>query len=213
MIDDRTTSAKLRDACIEIVAESGVKAATARAVADLAGVSLGLIRHHFGSMGQLLHACDQHVADLVRYGKEDAIAQGAGFDALAALRATGSEHVMGYLAMRLTDDSEGINHLVDAMIDDAEGYLDAGVQAGLLTPTDDERARAVLLTMFGLGSLSLHNHLSRHFGIDLRSADPSTQPGFARYLSVHLEVFGGLLQPAVREQYLAAIDQLSEEDA
>ncbi|GAA4897540.1 transcriptional regulator RaaS [Tessaracoccus lubricantis] len=213
MTDDRTTSAKLRDACIQLVAEAGTKAATARAVAELAGVSLGLIRHHFGSMGELLHACDQHVAGLVRTKKEDAIAQGAGFDALASLRASGSEHVMGYLATRLGDDAEGINDLVDAMIDDAEGYLAAGVAAGLIAPTDDERGRAVALTMFGLGTLTLHKHLERHLDVDLRAADPATQPGFARYLRVHMEVFGGLLQPAVREQYLAAIAQLSEEDA
>lgn len=211
MIDDRTSSARLRDACIELIAEAGTQATTARAVAERAGVSLGLIRHHFGSMGQLLEACDRHVADLVRSRKEQAVAQGAGFDALGAVRATGSEHIMGYLAMRLADDAEGINELVDLLVDDAEGYLRAGVESGLITPCDDERARAVILTLSALGSLSLHRHLQRHLGLDLRSADLSHQPGFLRYVKAQLAVYAGMLEPSVVEQYQAVFDQLSQE--
>lgn len=213
MIDDRTASAKLRDACIELVAESGAKAATARAVAERAGVSLGLIRHHFGSMGELLHACDRHVAALVRARKEEAIAAGSAFDALGAVRATGSDHIMGYLAMRLGDDAEGINDLVDLMIDDAEGYIRASVEAGLMTPSADERARAAMLTIYALGSLALHKHLDRHFDLDTRSTELADEPGFARYLMVQMEVFSGLLEPAVAGQYVSAIEQLSQEDS
>ena len=213
MSDDRTTPARLRDACIELVAEAGAKAATARAVADRAGVSLGLIRHHFGSMGKLLHAADRHVADLVRARKEEAIARGTGFDALGAVRATGSDHIMGYLAMRLGDDADGINDLVDVMIADAEGYIRSSVDAGLMTPSADEHARAAMLTLYALGSLALHKHLDRHFDLDIRSADLSAQPGFNRYLMVQMEVFSGLLEPAVRAQYLSAITQLSQEDS
>ena len=213
MVDDRTTSARLRDACIEIVSDAGAKAATARAVADRAGVSLGLIRHHFGSMGELLHACDRHLAGLVRARKEEAIAAGSAFDALGAVRATGSDHIMGYLAMRLGDDADGINDLVDVMIADAEGYITSSVEAGLMTPSADEHARAAMLTIYALGSLALHKHLGRHFDLDIRSTELADEPGFTRYLRVQMEVFSGLLAPAVRAQYISAIDQLSEEDA
>lgn len=207
MIDDRTTSARLRDACIELVAEAGTTAATARAVAERAGVSLGSIRHHFGSMGNLLTACDRHIAHLVRSRKEDAIAEGPGIDVFAAAWASGSEHVLGYLAMRLGDDADEINELVDLMIDDAEGYIGAGVAAGLVTPSGDERARAAMLTLYALGSLSLHKHLARHFDLDLRSAELSEQPGFSRYLAIQMEIFAGLFDASVRDQYLSAIDQ------
>lgn len=213
MVDDRTTSARLRDACIELVSDAGAKAATARAVADRAGVSLGLIRHHFGSMGELLHACDRHVVELVRARKEEAIAAGSAFDALGAVRATGSDHIMGYLAMRLGDDADGINDLVDVMIADAEGYITSSVEAGLMTPSADEHARAAMLTIYALGSLALHKHLGRHFDLDIRSTELADEPGFTRYLRVQMEVFSGLLAPAVRAQYISAIDQLSEEDA
>lgn len=211
MSDDRTTYARLRDACIELVAEDGTRAATARAVAERAGVSLGLIRHHFGSMGQLLQACDQHIADVVRARKEEAITQAAGFDALAAVRATGSDHLMGYLAMRLGDDAPEINELVDTLVADAEGYIRAGVEAGMMTPSQDERARAAMLTLYALGSLRLFRHLERHFGLDVRSASLSEQPGFARYVRVQMELFASLLSPTILEQYSSVIDQLEDE--
>ena len=39
MDDDRTTKARLRDAAVELVAEGGTKALSARAVADRAGLA------------------------------------------------------------------------------------------------------------------------------------------------------------------------------
>ena len=73
MDDDRTTKARLRDAAVELVAEGGTKALSARAVADRAGLSQGLIRHHFGSMAALLRECDAHVAEQIREGKEQVL--------------------------------------------------------------------------------------------------------------------------------------------
>ena len=57
MDDDRTAKARLRDAAVELVADGGTKALSARAVADRAELSQGLIRHHFGSMAALLREC------------------------------------------------------------------------------------------------------------------------------------------------------------
>jgi len=96
---------------------------------------------------------------------------------------------------------------------DAEGYLASSVEAGLTVPSADEHARAAMLTIYALGSLALHKHLGRHFDVDIRSTELADEPGFARYLMVQMEVFSGLLEPAVRAQYVSAITQLSEEDA
>ena len=82
-----------------------------------------------------------------------------------------------------------------------------------MTPSADERARAAMLTIYALGSLALHKHLDRHFDLDIRSTDLSAEPGFARYLMVQMEVFSGLLEPAVAGQYVSAIEQLSQEDS
>lgn len=211
MTDDRTTPARLRDAAIALVAEGGTKALTARAVAERAGLSQGLIRHHFGSMARLLGACDEHVAAEVRAGKSEAIVQSPGFDPLASLKVEGREWIVGYLAARLTEDSEGIDDLVDALIGDAEEYLRAGVEAGMLAPTRDERLRAAILTIFSLGSVAMHRHLTRHLGVDLRSPDFASQPGYVDYVRIQFEAFESLFTPAVVEQYRGLFASLEEE--
>lgn len=208
MIDDRTTLARLRDAAIALVAEGGTKALTARAVAERAGVSQGLIRHHFGSMSSLLRACDEHVAAEIREGKREAINPSPGFDPLAAIRAEGRERTVGFLAARLTEDSESIDGLVDALIGDAEGYLAAGVEAGMLVPTRDERLRAAILTIFSLGSVAMHRHLARHLGVDLRAPDFASQPGYLDFVRVQFEVFEAVFAPAVVEEYRGHLDSL-----
>ncbi|MDG4650062.1 TetR family transcriptional regulator C-terminal domain-containing protein [Roseibacterium sp. SDUM158017] len=50
----------LVDATIEVVAEAGVRAATVRAIAERAGVTQGLIRHHFSSKEDLVAAAYGH---------------------------------------------------------------------------------------------------------------------------------------------------------
>ena len=47
-----------------------------------------LVIHHFGSKEELRAACDKHVAGMIRDLKSEAMAAGAGFDPLAALRST-----------------------------------------------------------------------------------------------------------------------------
>lgn len=131
MIDDLTSRARLRDAAIALIA-TGEKP-TARSVAARANVSIGLIRHHFGTMDGLLLTCDEHVATLIRNAKNDAI-RGPIPNVLEVLRETGQDNVLGYLAHRLTDSSTAIDSLVDQLADDAAGYIRRAIDADLLTP-------------------------------------------------------------------------------
>ena len=142
LLDDRTTSARIRDAAIECFAEYGVAATTARKVADEAGVSPGLVIHHFGSMSGLRSACDEYVAAVIRHHKQEAISAGPNLDVLAALRSPDVGPLMGYLASVLADNSEALAGLVDDLVDDAEAYIQQGVESGMLRPSDDPRGRA-----------------------------------------------------------------------
>lgn len=51
-----TRRAALIAAALELIGESGYRAATTRSIADRAGVTLGLIRHHFQSKEELISA-------------------------------------------------------------------------------------------------------------------------------------------------------------
>src|SRR6188768_3159766 len=57
---DLTARARIRDAAITLFAERGIGPATIRDIAQAAGVSSGLLRHHFGSKEGLRDACDEH---------------------------------------------------------------------------------------------------------------------------------------------------------
>jgi AcrR family transcriptional regulator len=189
-MDDRTTSARIRDAAIECIADHGVAAATARKVAAVAGVSPGLVIHHFGSMEGLRRSCDEHVANIIREAKHEALLTGPDLDVVAALRDSQLGSLVGYLAQVLTEDTPRVAKLVDELVADAEGYLQRGVETGMLRPTDDPYGRAVVLTMWNLGALVLHRHLQRLVGVDLTAPEVGAGPAVAAYAGPVYEIYG-----------------------
>ncbi len=200
----------MRDAAIELVAESGLEALTARAVATRAGVSPGSVINNFGSMEGLRQACDEYVVAVIRAEKARAMATGASFDAVGALRdsAHGSNSLVGYLAAVLTEDSPAVAHLVDSMVQDALGYIAVGVESGMLTPTEDPRGRAVVMTLSGLGSLVMHRHLTRLLGVDLTAHHPDPS-ALAAYMRPLYEFYtDGLFTQEFGTRAIAAMDDL-----
>jgi AcrR family transcriptional regulator len=170
--DDRTARSRIRDAAIECFSRDGVDGTSVRAVAGAADVSPGLVIHHFGSKDGLRVACDEYVAALIRERKRAALAAGAGMDPLAALREAGQgPPLLRYLARTLVDGSPHVTQVVDDLVADAAEYMEEGVASGALTPTDRPRERAVVLTLWSLGALVLHEHLERLLGVDL-TGDP-----------------------------------------
>ena len=188
--DDRTTAARIRDAAIECFAAYGVAGTTARKVAETAGVSPGLVIHHFGSMDGLRAACDKYVAAAIQHHKQELMTAGPNLDVLAALRRPGLGPLMGYLARVLADDSPEVAELVDGLVDDAEGYIEQGVESGMIKPSDEPRSRAVVLTIWGLGALVLHEHLERLLGVDLTDPNVLKSPSIAAYAAPIYELYG-----------------------
>lgn len=162
--------ARIRDAAIELFAAQGVRATSVRAVADRAGVSPPLVMHHYGTKDALRVACDRHLAETVRERKRASLTRGA--DPLAHLRAPDGPPLIAYLARTLADGTPEVAGLVDELVDDAEAYLADGVAAGTARPSEDPRGRAVVLTLWSLGSLALGDHVARLTGVDL-TGDPA----------------------------------------
>jgi AcrR family transcriptional regulator len=59
--DDRTTRAVIRDEALRLFATGGPESVTVRQIAEAAGVSAGLVVHHFGSKDGLRQEVDQYV--------------------------------------------------------------------------------------------------------------------------------------------------------
>jgi AcrR family transcriptional regulator len=187
--DDRTTTARIRDAAITEFAANGVDGTSIRTIATSAGVSAGLVIHHFGSKEGLRVACDEYVAGIIREVKGGAMASGGGFDVTAAFRTVGEIPAAKYLARTLVDGSPHVAELVDEIANDAMKYVATGVDTGMIKPSDYERERAAILTIWGLGALVLHEHLERLIGVDI-TADFSNDPkAVSSYMAPILEIY------------------------
>lgn len=169
---DHTGRARIRDAAIELFAAGGVDGTSVRAVAGLAGVSAGLVMHHFGSKDGLRVACDEYVAATVRE-INNAAAATPGADPLAGLRGySEGPPLLRYLARTLVDGSPHVSALVDEMVGDAAAYSMEAIRAGTMTPSEQPHERAVVLTLWSLGALVLHEHVQRLLGVDI-TGEPS----------------------------------------
>lgn len=188
--DDRTAVARIRDAAITEFAANGIDGTSIRTIAATAGVSPALVIHHFGSKDELRVACDEYVAGIIRDVKGGAMASGGAFDVAAAFRAVGNIPASKYLARTLVDGSPYVAELVDEIVSDAAKYVATGVETGMIKPSSHEYERAAILTIWGLGTLVLHQHLERLIGVDI-TADFSSDPkSVSAYMAPILEIYG-----------------------
>ena len=200
-VDDLTAKARIRDAAIHCVAEHGVASTTVRKIAAAAGVSPGLVIHHFGSKEGLRSACDEYVSARIREAKEETASVGPGIDVLAAIREADFGPLAGYLAAVLVEDSPAVAKLVDDLVDNAEGYCQQFVEAGMMRPSANPRGRAAVLMLWSLGALVMHKHVQRILGVDLTDPQIGEDPGtVASYAIPVYEVLGeGIFTEAFAE--------------
>lgn len=203
--DDRSTRARIRDAAIILFADRGIAATSLRAVAAAAEVAPSHVVHYFRSKSGLRAACDEYVAAVLRHEQEEVVAAGPELDPLAALRRWPSDlPLLAYLARSLVDSSEGADALVDQLVEDAERYLAGLVDTGWIRPSAAPRTRAVLLTFWSLGSLTLHAQLERVLGVSLTAPDRDPD-ATAAYATAMLEVMGpGLFTAGALEHFREA---------
>ncbi|MBH0053352.1 TetR family transcriptional regulator [Salinibacterium sp. SWN139] len=178
--DDSTTKARIRDAAIRLIGQNGFAATSARGVATEAGVSAGLVIHHFGSMRELKVACDDFIITEVTHRK---VGMGEG-DVSAAVSEWYAdlptfEPWLIYLGRLFTDDSVAGADLFDRLVAMSHTMLADGVASGAITPSADEHARAVLLVTHSLSSLTLQSHIARSLGSSQLSLDSLSRMGNA----------------------------------
>jgi AcrR family transcriptional regulator len=199
--EDLTARARIRDSALRLFAERGTDAATIRDIAKAAGVSAGLVRHHFGSKDALRDACDSYALDRLMRIKEQAILEGQLADAgfMSAVHPTVLA-LYRYLARVLLDGSPAAASMFDEMVELAERWL-ADHHPGRST---DPRAYAAVLVAMQIGMLGMHEHLSRALGADILSSE-----GYLRMSRGMVDLHSqALLSPDQAAQARAAFDQL-----
>jgi AcrR family transcriptional regulator len=163
---DLTARARIRDAAMRCFAEQGAKATTLRVVAEQAGVTPGLVSHHFGTKQGLRQACDAYVLEYLREGITEAIDERglADPDFLGTVYQS-APLVLRYLARALVDGSTAAASVFDNVVALTEEYLASHPpQQG--ASRADPRAQAAVLIAMRLGMWVLHDHLARALGAD-----------------------------------------------
>src|SRR5256714_2099132 len=109
---DLTAKARIRDAAMELFGSEGVGASSLRPVARAAGVSPGLVVHHFGSKEGLIRAVDEAVLARIILALSEVPIEGSGVE-LIALRAEvvaaflrGQPALCDYLGRALSERTE-----------------------------------------------------------------------------------------------------------
>lgn len=173
------------------MAERGIEGATIREIAQAAGVSSGLLRHHFGSKEGLRDACDEYALNvLTGIGKRFA-------DLMIIDRVTPEVlQMQRYLVRSMMDGSSAGNALFDRMIEYGEEFLQA---ADL--KLKDPRGYIAVISVMKMSLYTMREQLSRTLGQDV-----GTPEGWNRVLLASLEIFTNqIITPEQAEQARRAL--------
>lgn len=185
---DRTTRARIRDAALRRFAQDGFAAGTVRTIAADAGVSPALVMHHFDSKQGLRQACEDYLLAVV---EQKFAALDTGGDTLSAWTALVDERLplIPFLGRVLTDGGESATRLLRRLVADTERTLDDWQRKGRVRPSDDPRARAVVVLTWDLSRVLLADQIRTATGID-----PQSGEGLARLSMAALDIYAhGLL--------------------
>lgn len=199
---DLTARARIRDAAIDLFAEKGIGPATVRDIAQAAGVSSGLLRHHFGSKEGLRDACDEWVLARAAVMREQML-QGGGLADQTFLPSIHPEamRMQAYLVRSMQDGSPTAAAMFDRMVDVGVEWL-----PGTGIKTSDPRAWSAVLVAMKLGMYLLADQIGRSIG-----SDTTTSAGHSRMLRAAVEIFTQpMLTPEQADQAIQALDRLAE---
>jgi AcrR family transcriptional regulator len=199
--EDLTARARIRDAALRLFGERGIDGATVRDIAKAAGVSPGLVRHHFGSKEGLRDACDSYALDRLVRIKEEAVLEGHLSE--PAFLASVHPTVLAlnrYFARGMLDGSPAAASMFDEMVELTEQWL-ARHNPGRST---DPRGYAAVLVAMQVGMLGMHEHLSRALGADVLSPE-----GHLRMTRASVDLHSNALLSAEQAaDAYAAVDRL-----
>ncbi|MEV6349971.1 helix-turn-helix domain-containing protein [Actinoplanes sp. NPDC051851] len=191
---DLTARARIRDAAIKLFAERGIGGASIREIAQEAGVSSGLLRHHFGSKEGLRDACDEwalgRIAEIQIKFAETQLVGPFPPDVLG---------LQGYLIRSLMDGSPTGRKVFAASIErTGPHWLEkSGIKS------EDPRTFLAVIAAMKMGLFLMRDQLSEILGEDL-----STEAGYVRMARASIEIFSQpLLTPEQADQAMKALDR------
>ena len=159
--------ARIRDAALTLFAVQGTEATSLRTIAKAAGVSVGLVQHHFTTKENLVRAVDDHVMSVLTQTLAAPLASAPGDpvgDAADRVTALFADHipVVDYLCRALIDGTPIGVRVFDSLVEICTAYWDQINDQGLTQPGLDPTWMVLNPLTLVLGMFMLHTHLSRH---------------------------------------------------
>jgi AcrR family transcriptional regulator len=164
--DAPPTVERIRDVALKCFAERGTSGTSLRSVAASAGVSLGLVQHHFATKAGLIKAVDDYVMHVVVpplaqpiSGSTDSLSQiGDRVNRMFV------EHpdVAGYLGRALVDGSALGPMVFDALMELGMARWQQRAERGETRPDIDMTWAVINSLSLALGTFSLRTHIDRY---------------------------------------------------
>lgn len=170
--DDLNTRARIRDTAVALFGAQGFGIGV-RAIAAAAGVSPGLVNHHFGSKDGLRRECDDYVLGVIRDSKMSYFDQPSSGNLLHQLAEIEEfAPVIAYVVRSFQAGGDLAASLFERMVADVEQYLEVGVANGTMRKPRDPKAMARYLALVNGGGMLLFLQLHTHGGdpVDYRKA-------------------------------------------
>jgi AcrR family transcriptional regulator len=164
--DECSTTERIRYAALKSFATYGTSATSLRTVAAAAGVSVGLVQHHFGTKAGLIKAVDDHVLGLVITAIAPPLAEPPA-DSIAEMgsRVTRmvAEHpdIVDYLGRALIDGSPLGTTIFDTLAGLGVARWTKRDERGETRPDVDLTWAALNALVLPLGTIILRGHIER----------------------------------------------------
>ncbi|MFD0853590.1 TetR/AcrR family transcriptional regulator, partial [Actinomadura adrarensis] len=164
------------DAALAQFAEHGFKGATIKGIAAAAGVSHGLLQHHFGSKDDLRGACDEYA--LQTFGTLDSFGVTSGEitnpDFLGELSGR-SLLILRYIARAMVEGSPAASAFYENGASLTERFLSQNWPERFPEGSDRVRDAASVMAAMHLSTIVLHEHLSRRMGSDVLATEGASR--------------------------------------
>jgi AcrR family transcriptional regulator len=171
--DDLTSYARIRNAALELFAARGTAATSIRDVASAAGVSPGLVQHHFGTKAGLRKAVDQFVLDDARQTITDLPKpideRASEFASRMGAVVRDRPAAVLYLARAAGDGDEVALETFKALVEFGVPQFREMEKAGQLQPDLDLEWSVLQMLLFNLASMLFEPAISHALGESILS--------------------------------------------
>jgi AcrR family transcriptional regulator len=165
--EESSTTERIRNAALKSFATYGASATSLRTVAEAAGVSVGLVQHHFANKAGLVKAVDDYVLGVVIA----VIAQPMSGPPADSLNEMGNRvtqfvaeytDILDYFGRALIDGSPLGVMIFDTLVGNGTARWHQRIERGETRPDVDLTWAAINSLVLALGTLILRTHVERH---------------------------------------------------